>query len=417
MNQNPAQGSDLNGIEGRDRIMGPKTDGQNEMERIRVIIAAGGTGGHLFPGIALAHEFRRREARARITFVGTARGLETKIIPKEKFELRLIPATGWVRLGGFRKIMALLRIPGGLWRSWRILKEVRPHLVLGVGGYASGPVMMMAVFMRLPRALLEPNTVPGLTNRLLAPWVDRVYLAFEETQLWLDQKRRVHSIRVLGNPIRREIISVGKESKKSSERFTLLVMGGSQGSQAINQAMAEALAGLESLKGRLRIIHQTGERDVEALKKCYSRMQFEAVVVPFLDPISEAYRKADLVVCRSGATTVAELTACARPAILIPFPYATHGHQERNARVLMEAGAAEMILERDLTGKILADRIQRLLEETDRFQRMTQQSRRMGRPEAAERIVSDCLALAGLDAESLAGPRPSGYGGGSFYVR
>ena len=412
MNQEPRQGPGSAGVLNRDRTMEPKTVGKSEKERLRVIIAAGGTGGHLFPGIALAHEFRRREAAARITFVGTSRGLETKIIPREGFELRFIPATGWVRKGGLRKILTLLRLPAGLWRSWRILKEVGPHMVLGIGGYASGPLMLMAVLLRIPRALLEPNTVPGITNRLLAPWVDRVFLAFEETRSWFLRRRTADSIRVFGNPIRREILSVAEAPRESSDRKTLLVMGGSQGSQAINKAMSEALAWLESLKGSLRIIHQTGERDADGLRDLYARKQFEAIVVPFLDPVSEAYRKADLVVCRSGATTVAELTACGRPAILIPFPYATHGHQERNARVLMEAGAAEMILEGRLTGEILAQRIQRLLNESSRLKKMIQQSRRMGYPEAAERIVSDCLNLAGLNAKPFAATQSTGSGGG-----
>ncbi len=360
---------------------------------MRVVIAGGGTGGHLFPGVAVAREFARQRAGAKILFVGTVRGLETRIIPKEGFDLRLIPISGWVGQGGLRKVKALLQFPAGLWRSWRILREARPDLVIGVGGYASGPVVMMAGLMRLPRVLVEPNAVPGLTNRLLGSWADRIYLSFEETRSWFN--RRAESVRVFGNPVRRDILSAVERPAGRSDKKTLLVMGGSQGSRAINHAMTEALTGLDAWKTRIRIIHQSGEKDAVWLKESYSERGFDATVAPFLSPVSEAYRAADLVICRSGATTAAELTACGRPAILIPFPFATHGHQEKNARALAEAGAAELLLERDLTGERLAKTITALLAEPARLERMSEQSRRLGRPDAAEKIVKDCLQLIG----------------------
>jgi UDP-N-acetylglucosamine--N-acetylmuramyl-(pentapeptide) pyrophosphoryl-undecaprenol N-acetylglucosamine transferase len=360
---------------------------------MRVVIAGGGTGGHLFPGVALAREFERQRAGAKILFVGTARGLETRIIPKEGFDLRLIPISGWVGQGLLRKIKALLQLPAGLWRSWRILGEARPDLVIGVGGYASGPVVMMAGVMRLPCVLVEPNAVPGLTNRLLGSWVDRIYLSFEETRSWFNRRARPGSVRVFGNPVRRDILSAGVRSSGDSEKKTVLVMGGSQGSHAINHAMAQALTGLEGWKTKLRIIHQSGEKDAVWLKESYSDRGFDATVASFLSPVSEAYRAADLVVCRSGATTVAELTACGRPAILIPFPFATHGHQEKNARALAEAGAAELILERDLTGERLAGVITALLSDAAFLERMAERSLQLGRPAAAEKIVKDCLEL------------------------
>ncbi|MBI3609320.1 MAG: undecaprenyldiphospho-muramoylpentapeptide beta-N-acetylglucosaminyltransferase [Nitrospirae bacterium] len=362
---------------------------------MRVIIAGGGTGGHLFPGIALAREFERQRPGVKILFVGTARGLEARIIPDEGFELRLIPVGGLVGLSGFRKIKTVLQLPAGLWRSWRILREVRPDLVIGVGGYASGPVVAMARLLRLPRVLVEPNAVPGLTNRFLKRWADRVYLAFEETRSWFESRTGPGLVRVFGNPVRRDILSAGRQPPKKGPKQTLLVMGGSQGSRALNRAMAEALAGLETVKTKLRIIHQSGDRDAAGLKEFYSEKGFEAEVVPFLSPVSEAYRAADLVVCRSGATTVAELTACGRPAILVPFPHATHGHQEKNARALAEAGAAEMILERDLTGERLAGAITALLSDAARLERMAERSHQLGRPAAAEKIVKDCLQLMG----------------------
>jgi UDP-N-acetylglucosamine--N-acetylmuramyl-(pentapeptide) pyrophosphoryl-undecaprenol N-acetylglucosamine transferase len=223
--------------------------------------------------------------------------------------------------------------------------------------------------------------------------VDRIYLSFEETRSWFDHRARPGSVRVFGNPVRREILSAGVRSSGDSEKKTVLVMGGSQGSRAVNRAMAQALTGLEAWKTKLRIIHQSGEKDAVWLKKSYSDRGFDATVASFLSPVSEAYRAADLVVCRSGATTVAELTACGRPAILIPFPFATHGHQEKNARALAEAGAAELILERDLTGERLAGVITALLSSAERLEWMAERSLQLGRPAAAEKIVKDCLEL------------------------
>lgn len=363
---------------------------------MRIVIAGGGTGGHLFPGVALAHEFQRQRPGAGILFVGTARGLETKIIPREGFELRLIPIGGWVGQKGIRKIKTLMQLPAGLWRSWRILRDVRPDLVIGVGGYASGPVLAMSVVMRSLRVLVEPNAVPGLTNRLFGSWVDRIYLSFEDTRRWFKDRAASGAIRVFGNPVRRDILSTGGRPAEAAGKPTLLVMGGSQGSRSINRALVEALTGLDAWKNRIRIVHQAGEKDAEWVQMGYSEKGFDAVVTPFLSPVSEAYRAADLVICRSGATTVAELTACGRPAILVPFPWATHGHQEKNARALVEAGAAEMILENDLTGERLARTITTLLTEPGRLDQMAERSRRLGRPDATEKIVMDCLELMGV---------------------
>ena len=253
--------------------------------------------------------------------------------------------------------------------------------------------MAMAGVMRLARVLVEPNAVPGLTNRIFGSWVDRIYLSFEETRNWFKDRAAPGSIRVFGNPVRRDILSAGERPPGKSGKATVLVMGGSQGSRAINGVMMEALAGLEAWKTKIRIIHQSGEKDAEWLQKGYSVKGFDAVVAPFLSPVSEAYRAADLVVCRSGATTVAELTARGIPAILIPFPFATHGHQEKNARALAEAGAAKLILERDLTGQRMAQAITTLLTEPGRLDQMAARSRRLGRPDAAEKIVADCLQL------------------------
>ncbi len=357
-----------------------------------MIIAGGGTGGHLFPGIALAREFERQRPGSRIVFVGSERGLEKRIVPQEGYELRLIPIGGLVGQGISRKLQTVLRMPSSLWRSYRILREDRPDLVIGVGGYASGPVMAMAALLGYPRVLVEPNAVPGLTNRLLGPWVHRIYLAFEETRRSFGRGRAHRAMRIYGNPVRREIAHGGSSVGRGPKQ-TLLVMGGSQGARAVNLAMGEALTALERLRPNIRIIHQTGETDAVWVRERYERYRYDAVATPFLTTVAEAYRAADLVVCRAGATTVAELASCGLPAVLIPFPHATHDHQEKNARALAEAGAAEVILERDLTGERLARLIADLLTEPERLARMAARSRALGRPEAAERIVTDCLDL------------------------
>ncbi len=358
---------------------------------MHVLIAGGGTGGHLYPGISLAREFERQVPGSRVTFVGTVKGLEARVLPQEGFELRTIRVSGLIGLGILRKVRALFELPYALYQSFQLLRIIRPGLVIGVGGYASGPVVLMAWVLSLPRVLVEPNAIPGWTNRFLAPLAQRIFVSFEESRRYLSPKNRV---RVTGNPVRREIQTSQAPSRAPAGTRSILIMGGSQGAHSINKAMVEALGSLESMKQQLRIIHQTGERDYEWVREAYEKQGFDAMIKPYLKNVEEAYAVSDLVVSRSGATTVAELTACGLPAILIPFPHATHGHQEANARVLENAGAATIILDSDLTGPVLASGIHSLLMDPMSFHEMGRNSRALGQPQAAQKIVVECLAIA-----------------------
>jgi UDP-N-acetylglucosamine--N-acetylmuramyl-(pentapeptide) pyrophosphoryl-undecaprenol N-acetylglucosamine transferase len=355
-----------------------------------VFIAGGGTGGHLYPGIALAREFERFMPGVQVIFIGTTKGLEGKIIPQEGYEIRMIKVRGLMGMGILKKLLAFFELPYSLYQSFRLLYQIRPSLVIGVGGYASGPVVLMAGCLRIPRVLVEPNAYPGWTNRILSPLAHRIFVSFEETRRYFKNSPRV---RVFGNPVRKEIQDGSVYQKKRTSGWTLLVMGGSQGAHNINKAMVEALSPLGSVRGRIHIIHQTGERDHQWVQEAYEKTGFDATVSPYLMDIWEAYTASNLVIARAGATTVAELAAIGRPAILIPFPHATHGHQEANAGMLVKAGAAHIIRDSELNGATLASKIHALLLDPLALEEMTRNSRAQGRPRAAEEIVKECVYL------------------------
>lgn len=356
---------------------------------MKMLIAGGGTGGHLFPGIALAQEVTTRHPDNDVLFVGTARGLESTVVPRCGFKLELIEVGGLKGMGFFRLIKGLFRIPKALWQSRRILKSWLPDVVVGVGGYASGPVVFMAWLMRIPTAVQEQNARAGFTNKLLGKFVQAVFVAFKEA---VDQFPR-QKVRVLGNPIRRELMDNFLRAKAKHPKFKLLVFGGSQGAHALNTTMIKALPHLGDLKDQLAITHQTGKKDVEEVKKGYEGSGFEVEVLEFIADMSGAYAGADLVVCRAGATTLAELTVCKKPAILIPFPFATDNHQELNARSLADSGAAVMIVERELTPEKLAGVIRELYADRDKLARMEKAAGLLGRPEAAKEITDVCVEL------------------------
>ncbi|MDR1990263.1 MAG: undecaprenyldiphospho-muramoylpentapeptide beta-N-acetylglucosaminyltransferase [Acidobacteriaceae bacterium] len=365
-------------------------------EGLRVVIAGGGTGGHLFPGIAVARELLARCPNAVVTFAGTAQGIEARVIPKEGFTLDTIRSSG---LKG-KSLTALARgvglLPLGLADAWRIVSNRRPHLVVGVGGYSSGPVVMAAALRHVPTLLLEQNAVPGLTNRLLARVVGAAAVTFESTAGFFGGKAFVS-----GNPVRPEFVAVGNEryarvheQDAAAEETKVLVFGGSQGAHAINMAMVEA-APVLARQPQLRLTHQTGERDVEMVRAAYREAGLTAAVEPFLYDMSRRIADADLIVCRGGATTLAEITAAARPAIVIPLPTATDDHQRKNAEVLEANGAADVLLQKEATGAVLAERIERLLSDPSRRAEMADAARRLARPDAARVIVDRALAMAG----------------------
>lgn len=353
---------------------------------MRVIFAGGGTGGHLFPGLAVAREFQRRDAGTEILFVGTEQGIEFHVLPKEGFKLETLTVKG-LKGRGIRGLLdALYGVPASVLRSLVIIRRFRPDCIIGLGGYASGPLLLAGKLKGIRAAIMEQNLRPGFTNKILARWVDRVFTAYSESANYFPRARLVET----GNPVRwKELPKIAKRGK-----FSLLVCGGSGGARRINFALIDALKQLTDLPGQLFITHQTGQADYPAIKAAYGELPFEAEVTPFIDKMDEAYALADLVLCRAGAMTVAELTLFGRAAILVPFPYAIYDHQRGNAQSLQERGAAEMILDRELTGALLAERIRSYLADPARLERMAAAARALGRPDAAARIVEECYALA-----------------------
>lgn len=353
---------------------------------MRVILAGGGTGGHLFPGLAVAHEFKRRDANVKILFVGTAQGIEFRVLPKEGFKLETLTVKGIKGRGPRGWFEAVYGVPASLLRSFAIIKGFRPNCVLGLGGYASGPVLLAGKLSGIPCAIMEQNLRPGFTNKLLSRWMDRVFTAYAGSSAFFRGARVVQT----GNPVRWQRLP---EAQKR-EKFILLVFGGSAGARRLNYAVVDALKELNDLADRLSIIHQTGTLDYASIKRIYRNLSFEAVVAPFIDAMDEAYAQADLVLCRAGATTVAELTAFGKAAILVPYPYAIYDHQRGNAEALQEQGAAEIILDGELNGPLLARKIREYWSDRSRIERMAAAARTLGRPDAAAHIVDECYALA-----------------------
>jgi UDP-N-acetylglucosamine--N-acetylmuramyl-(pentapeptide) pyrophosphoryl-undecaprenol N-acetylglucosamine transferase len=353
---------------------------------MRVIFAGGGTGGHLFPGLAVAREFQRRDRRVEILFIGTEQGIEFRVLPKEGFKLETLSVKG-IKGRGLRGVLdALYGVPASLLRSLRIIRQFRPDCIVGLGGYASGPLLLAGKLKNIRCAIMEQNLRPGFTNQLLARWVDRVFTAYAESARYFSGARLIES----GNPVRwRELPKITR-----SEKFSLLIFGGSAGARHINFAVIDALQQLTDLSAELFITHQTGQADCPAIREAYAVLPFEAVVTPFIDKMDEAYARADLVLCRAGATTVAEITAFGKAAILVPYPYAIYDHQRANAQALQERGAAEMILDQELTGARLAQRLRAYFSDRGCLERMATAARAMGRPDAAARIVDECYALA-----------------------
>jgi len=361
---------------------------------MKIIIAGGGTGGHIFPALALAKELKNTSADARITFVGTARGLEARVIPKEGYDIRFIRSEGLVGKGIFKTLKSLLKVPVSLSDSYSILKDIKPDLVLGVGGYSSGPVVLCAKMMGIPTIIHEQNTVPGVANKVLGAFVDTVAVTYHESIKYFPQGKTY----LTGNPIRAEILRGSREMgyqnfSLDQNRFTIFVFGGSSGASSINRAVAEALVYLEPLKDHIQFLHQTGDRECDSVKEVYRSREFRGTVIPFAYEMADAYAVADLIISRAGATTLAELTACGKAAILVPYPYAAANHQEINARKLWDIGAAQMILDRDLNGKTLSDLIKHLLEEPDAIGEMERISKTLGSSDAARKVVELMMGL------------------------
>jgi UDP-N-acetylglucosamine--N-acetylmuramyl-(pentapeptide) pyrophosphoryl-undecaprenol N-acetylglucosamine transferase len=360
---------------------------------LRIVIAGGGTGGHLYPGIAVARELVSRRPDTQVSFVGTARGIEARVLPREGFELDVIRSGGLKGKSVLDSLRGAWLVPLGLLDASRILSVRRPDLVIGVGGYSSGPVVLMAAARRIPTMVLEQNAVPGLTNRLLARLVDAAAVTFESTRPFFGARAFVS-----GNPVRPEFFEMGYSEQvvtgESTADLNLLVFGGSQGAHAINLSMCDAAPLLAARLSSIQLVHQTGERDLDGVRAAYRLAGLNAEVEPFLYDMGRRLNTADLVVCRAGATTLAEMTAAGKPSILIPLPTATDDHQRKNAETLGMAGAADVILQSEATGEELANRIIALAADRDRRDRMARAARALARPDAARVIVDRAMTLA-----------------------
>jgi UDP-N-acetylglucosamine--N-acetylmuramyl-(pentapeptide) pyrophosphoryl-undecaprenol N-acetylglucosamine transferase len=350
---------------------------------MRVLVAAGGTGGHIYPGVAVAKEVMRRDPRSEVKFVGTARGLETRLVPAAGFELSLIESAGLKNVGMAQRARGLLLLPKSFIAARRLIREFRPDIVIGAGGYVSGPVLLTAALMRVPTLVMESNALPGWTNRVLARFVDRATVSFEAALPFFRGKAVV-----TGNPVRREFFDLPAKGRDAG-RFSVLVFGGSQGARAINEAMTGALAHMLAHKEVLFITHQTGEADYEKVLKGYEAAGWSerASVRRYIDDMVAAFAATDLIICRAGATTSAELVAAGKAAIMVPFPFAADDHQRRNAEALEAAGAARMILQQELTGERLAAEITRLVQSPDELTHMEVSSRNLARGDAATATV------------------------------
>jgi len=358
-----------------------------EKTEVRLVVAGGGTGGHLFPGLAVALEISMKSEGARILFVTGKRRMESEIIRLSGFEQTSIDVEG-MKGRGWKGALVLLKLPWSLFQCLGILKKFKPDLVFGVGGYSSGPVCLSASILRIPSAVHEQNSFPGVTHRLLSRVVDRVFISFEGSR----EHFRGGSVYFTGNPIRNEFL-VGKPGDPKSSRFTLLAVGGSQGARAINDALVDALFLLKERGREVAVVHQTGHSDYERVCTLYREKNLQGEVTPFILEMAEAYRRADLVVTRAGAGAIFELAALGKPSILIPYPFAANHHQETNARVLVEAGGAEMILQEALSGAALADSVAKLMENPGSLEGMGAAARKVAMPGATREIVNLLLDM------------------------
>jgi UDP-N-acetylglucosamine--N-acetylmuramyl-(pentapeptide) pyrophosphoryl-undecaprenol N-acetylglucosamine transferase len=353
-----------------------KADGKN------LLIAGGGTGGHVFPAVAVAKEWLRREPEGErsVVIVGTERGMESKLVPQAGLPLETIRVAGLKGIGGMKFVRNLAKLPLGLWDSEKILGRHNFGVAFGVGGYASGPMMLLARMHSVPTVIFEPNVEPGFTNRVLANIATRLAVAHAPTADRLGRKAVV-----TGCPVRKEFFAVPR--KEHREPFTVLITGGSGGALPINQAVIDSLDRFAARKNQLFIVHQTGERDYNAVRVAYARREFRAEVVPFIENMAERFAQADLIVCRSGAITVAEISAAGRAAIFIPFGAATDAHQSRNAEAMRDAGAARLLPQAELTPERLTAEIFSLLDQPGKITEMEDRARALARPRAVEDIV------------------------------
>jgi len=368
---------------------------QNEKEtgekRLSVIIAGGGTGGHLFPGIAIGHEFRDRYPNSDILFVTAGREIESQILEKAGFRQECISIEGIKGRGIVKSIVSLFKLPRSLLQSINIIKRLSPDIILGVGGYSSGPLCLSGKLMSVPVVIHEQNSYPGLTNRLLSRVVDRVFISFEESREYFP----AGTIYMTGNPVRDDFARSSESSGEKKEGFTIFVTGGSQGAVAVNSIFMEALEIMNQKGMRPHIIHHTGQLDYERVVREYSKRGLKGEVSFFIENMVDAYGRADIFIGRAGAGTVFELAAMGRPAILVPLPNSANRHQESNAMALVKTGGAVMMIQSELDGEKLADKLIEFMNNRDLLEKMGENSRKAARVDATKVMVDQMFKLIG----------------------
>lgn len=357
-----------------------------------VVIAAGGTGGHIYPGLALAEALKKENPNIEIHFVGTARGLENKIVPQAGYPLHKIPIGMLNPSAGIKEILkTLIKLPLAFFRSWQLLRVLKPRFLLGVGGYASGPALFVGSLMGYKSFIWEPNAMPGLANKVLARFVNEAFVVFDEAKKLLSAKK----ITQVGMPVRSAIESLGEKNPSSHSNFRLFVFGGSQGARGINNTLSDWLTQKPEALSGMEVIHQTGRLDYERIKAIYQNKglgdKSPLQVLEYVNDMEEKYLWADLIICRSGTGTLSELAAAGKASILIPFPYAADNHQQKNAEVLVRANAAEMILNKDLNVESLSRAVESLKANVEKRKSMENNVKQFYQARAGQKLAKMLL--------------------------
>lgn len=360
-----------------------------------MIVSGGGTGGHLFPGIAVAEAVLRRLPGSEVLFIGTARATDARVLADRPFKTTVIHSRGLKGKGISGSIRSLIQLPFSLFEAAGKIADFKPSVVLGVGGYVTGPVLLAARLKGIATCIHEQNSVPGLANRALGKFVDRIFLSIPGSEKFFPSRKCI----MTGNPVRAELLRLTKNNERTAgKELTLVVLGGSLGARRVNRLVTEALSAIKNkLPGGFKVIHQTGSVDEQMVAELYKKEGIAAEVSDFFSNMEDIYQQADLLVSRAGATSLAEMTVLAKPMILIPYPYAADNHQEKNGDYLVQAGAARMLIEKDTSAGELADNIFELLNDQQKREKMARFALNLARPEATERIVDECLFLAGFN--------------------
>ena len=361
-------------------------------EGLRLIVSGGGTGGHLFPGIAVAETFLAYAPANKVLFIGTERHTDMRVLAGRNFQTASISSQGLKGKTVGARIKSMCQLPFSLIAARKLIVRFKPDLVLGVGGYVTGPVLLAARLMGIATCIQEQNSVPGLANRIIGKFVDRIFISFPQSKRYFSRGKCMLS----GNPVRKELLDLIRlPEKKDDVRKTLLVLGGSLGAHKVNILVVEALERVKvKLLDTFRVIHQTGKDDEKKVSQEYSRIGLDAEVAAFFDDMAYVYKEADVIISRAGATTLAEMTVLAKPMILIPYPYAADDHQRKNGQFLVEEGAARMFVQDDLDPKELAEEIMEIFSNGEKRKRMVEAARRVGKPDAVDVIVKEIVTLA-----------------------